>query len=77
MKVEKTVCDICGADKAKSYSIPTYRTFDSCDGRSSFPPALSVENVDLCDKCALEATNIHSVGVMEYKYKIEPKKNGK
>ncbi len=74
MKVEKTVCDICGADNAKTYRIPTYRTFDSCDGRSSFPPSLCIENVDLCDKCALDATNIHSVGVMCYKYEIKEKK---
>lgn len=74
MKVEKTICDICGADKANSYTIPTYRTFDACDGRTSFPPELVVENVDLCDKCALAATNIHSVGVMSHEYKIKAKK---
>lgn len=74
MKVEKIVCDICGADKATSYTIPTYHTFDACDGRCTFPPALHVEKVDLCDKCALEATNIHSIGVMCYQYELKSKK---
>lgn len=75
MRVEKTVCDICGADNAKSYTIPAYSTFDSQDGRHIYPePCLVVETLDLCEKCALEATNIHSIGVCCKQYELKPKK---
>ena len=75
MKVEATVCDICGSVKAHTYTIPTYRTFDSQDGRCIFEPKLSVETLDLCDKCALEATSIHSIGICDQDYEIKPKKS--
>lgn len=73
MKVNTTVCDICRADEAQTYRVPVYRTFDSCDGMTCFPPRPEVKTLDLCDKCALEATNIHSVGVMCEEFKIRPK----
>lgn len=74
MKIEKQVCDVCGADDAKTYHMPAYRTFDSRDGRSAFKePQIEFALVDLCDKCALKATRLHSVGVMCEEYKIAKK----
>lgn len=78
--MQKTICqcDICGAENAKTYTMPTYRTFDSCDGKTFFKePQLTLNKIDLCDKCALKATNIHEIGVMEQKYVINPQKGGK
>lgn len=77
-KVTKTkynlTCKICGADNATAYRIPTYRTFNTWDEKTKFSPVLSVENIDLCDKCALEATNIHSIGLLiGDKYELKPK----
>lgn len=69
--INKRVCDICGADKAKSYKVPVYRTFDSCDGMTVYKtPRLDVKTLDLCDACALKSTNIHSVGVMCEEFRI-------
>lgn len=76
MKVEKRVCDVCGADNATSYKMPAYRTFDSCDGRSIYKePQLVTASVDLCNKCALKVTRLHSVGVMCEEYKIGKKED--
>lgn len=73
MKVSKCVCDICGADNANHYRIPMYRTFDSTDGKTFYnSPQLVVGDIDLCARCALESTNIHSIGVMCEEYQIYP-----
>lgn len=65
-------CDICGKENAKEYKTITYRTFDSTDGRSYYnPPRIEEETLDLCDECAIKATNIHSVGVQCEEYKLE------
>lgn len=73
MKVQKCVCDICGADNADHYRMPMYRTFDNNDGKTFFnSPKLIAKDVDLCERCALAATNIHSVGVMCEEYQIYP-----
>lgn len=65
-------CDICGAENAKTYTMPVYRTFDGCDGKTFYKqPHLCKKTVYLCDKCALKSSNVHEIGVMEEKYCID------
>ena len=72
MKETKCYCDICKTEGARTYSVLTYRTFDSTDGRFCYnKPQFYVENLDLCDKCAIKSTNIHSIGVQCNKYELK------
>lgn len=68
---EHCYCDICGKEVAKSYQTLAYRTRSDYYTNVKYS-SLRIEQVsiDLCEECALKATNIHSIGVFSSKYEI-------
>ena len=66
--VTKCVCDICGAEYARPFKILVYKIIDSTKGKM---PVTSVESLDLCNNCALEATNIRQCNGNPIRYTID------
>lgn len=66
------VCDLCGEERpVKNFCIPTYRTFDSTEGKMMYSSKKYLnERLDLCDSCLEKITLVHSIGVQceEYEY---------
>lgn len=70
--ITKEICDLCNKEvSTREFLVPTFRTFDSNDGRMIYSSKKYLnETLDLCDECLEKVTVIHSVGVQchEYKY---------
>lgn len=70
--VKICTCDICGKENAKTYHTIVYRTFDAEDGHTIYnPPRIEETKVDLCNDCALKATNLHSVGICAEEFELK------
>lgn len=73
--IKKEICDLCGEEVPTSEVIvPTFRTFDSTDGRMMYSSKKYLnEKIDLCDSCLEKITVIHSIGVQCNEYKLDNK----
>lgn len=61
---EECYCDVCGKSGANNYKVITLRTYDSTEGKCFYEePKVYQESVDLCDYCAIRATNLYDKGV--------------
>lgn len=66
-------CDICGKDAVyEEMPLIAHRTYDSTDGQGRYKsPLICTEKADLCEECAIKATNVHSIGVQCMKLEIK------
>ncbi len=71
--VEIEICDLCKKEtNTTRMKIPTYRTFDSNDGRTFYSEKqFNNEELDLCRECLEKITKVHSIGIMSEEYEIE------
>ena len=70
MEVKKIVCDCCGADNAKHYRTLAISRIEHTEGRAIDKPYVSEISVDLCDDCAMKATNIEDVSASYFKVRL-------
>lgn len=67
MKVQKVICDVCGAeikdskDKEDRRYIPVIFHTNQTDGHET-EPYISFEYMDICDSCLMKLTNLHAEG---------------
>lgn len=72
MEKKITICDCCGKEgQTEKLTAIAYRTNSFSDGAAFDKPLVVATTLDLCEDCALKATNLHSVGVMSDEYRIE------
>lgn len=68
--IMKEICDLCGQEvPTRSFMIPTYRTFDSTEGKIMYSSKQFFnDKLDLCEECLKKITVVHSIGVQCEKY---------
>lgn len=73
METKITKCDVCGKiieNNSQKYKIPILFTTEQAEGRSC-KPYIDFYQVDICNECLLNSTNIEGSGAMGFnKYKI-------
>jgi ribosome-binding protein aMBF1 (putative translation factor) len=73
METKITKCDICGKiikNNLQKYIIPILFTTEQTEGRNH-KPYIDFKQLDVCDECLLNSTNITGCGCMGYnKYKF-------
>lgn len=72
-QIEIECCDLCGKEaKTVTMYVPTYRTFDSEEGRIAYSEKRFYnEKLDLCAKCMEKVAVVHSIGIQCEKYSLE------
>lgn len=70
MEIKKKVCDCCGAENAKTYRSLAISRIEHTEGYPIDKPYASEIQVDLCDKCALKATNLEDTSASYFSVRI-------
>lgn len=75
IKPARRYCDVCGAElplDKKAIPMPLITDCEWTEGRSQ-KPYVVIENLDLCDSCLFESTNLRA-GYRRSNLRIEPPK---